>query len=151
MIYADWIMVIFFLAVVMAVLLDWRRKPRRRLASGAITFTGPNGEIMSKLVARIDQTLAGPIVLSFLDKKENPTNPAVSPSWSLTSEGVVSLAVADDGMSAAVTVLAPGSTTLNVTAEGTTTPGEDELHLTGDIQILPAEIATGQINFPAVA
>lgn len=105
---------------------------------------------MSKLVMRTDQNGAT-ATLSFKDAKGNDAQPASPPVWSLGTAGVANLEVASDGMSAQVTPVASGITTVDVIAEGDEAPGVDTLHLTGDIQVIPAEIATGEINFGPVS
>lgn len=75
--------------------------------------------------------------------------PAAPPVWSLTKDGVVSMTVADDGMSASFVRATDGSdqTDVNVVAEGDPTPGVDTIHLTGTIQVLAKEITSGEIDF----
>lgn len=101
---------------------------------------------MSKLIIRADQT-SSEATLKFKDAKGNDALPAAPPVWSTTVAGIIDLVVAADGLSAVVSPLQAGATTINVIAEGDVTPGVDTINLTGDVQVVPAEIATGEIDF----
>lgn len=142
------IAILMFTALLLGAFLFRRRKPGRlRPVTGTITFSGQTqGDDMSKLVIRVDQTGAQ-ASLAFKDAKGNVAQPAAPPVWSVTAPGIIGLAVADDGMSAQITPQAAGAVQIDVTAEGDPTPGVDTLHLSGDVQVTPAEIATGEIDF----
>lgn len=101
---------------------------------------------MSKGILRVDQN-AMVASLVFKDAKGNAANPASPPQWSLTGDGVVSMTVADDGMSATFAPIAVGDVSVNVIAEGDAQPGVDTVQLSGDISVVPAEIATGELSF----
>jgi|SRR5579859_7462583 len=91
--------------------------------------------------------------LKFFDNETppQPSQPASPPQWSMGTAGVASMAVAPDGMSAVFTRVAAGTTTVDVVAEGDPTPGVDTVHLTGSLQVLPNEIASGEIDFGAAS
>lgn len=105
---------------------------------------------MSKAIIRVDQN-GTTARLKFVDGKGNPAQPASPPKWSVTVDGVITMTVADDGMSAAIAPAGVGDTTINVTAEGDPTPGVDTVLLSGDVSVVPAEIATGTLDFDPVA
>lgn len=122
-----------------------------RIATGLLFVVGPEGESeMSSAVMRVDQN-GCTATLAFKDAKGNAATPAAPPVWSTDTSGVVNLTVAADGMSAQIAPAGVGTTNINVVAEGDATPGVDTLHLTGSVQVTPAEIATGEIDFGAVS
>lgn len=125
---------------------DHPRPRENRIATGTIRFTGPTGELMSTLVLKADDVSA-PATLGFKDKAGNAASPASPPVWTMTVAGVVSLDVAADGLSAVVKPVGVGSTEIDVVAEGDATPGVNTLHLAGTVQVVAAEIATGEIDF----
>ena len=101
---------------------------------------------MSKGIIRVDQnSMVASLV--FKDAKGNAANPAAPPQWSVTQEGIVNMSVAEDGMSASFSPVAVGDVTVNVIAEGDATPGVDTVQLSGDISVVAAEIATGELSF----
>lgn len=104
---------------------------------------------MSKLIMRVDQNGAT-ATLAFKDAKGNPAVPASPPAWSTTVDGIITLAVAGDGLSAQIAPAGVGATSINVVAEGDATAGVDTIQLSGDVQVTAAEIATGEIDFGAV-
>lgn len=89
--------------------------------------------------------------LSITDKKGNITAPAFAPVWSLSADGVVSMTVADDGLSASFTPITVGEVTVDVVVEGDPTPGVDTIHGTGTISVLAAEAASVELVFGSVS
>lgn len=89
------------------------------------------------------------VALVLKDADGNVAVAAAPPVWSLDADGVVSLVVDGDGMSATLTKVAVGSCNVNVVVEGDPTPGVDTLHLSGEVQVLPAEAASGELVFGA--
>jgi hypothetical protein len=105
---------------------------------------------MAKAILHTDDTSVS-ASLVFKDKKGNVTAPAAPPAWSLSADGIVTMTVAADGMSASFAPAAPGDVAVNVVAEGDATPGVDTLHASGDISVLAAEAASVDLSFGPVA
>lgn len=121
----------------------WRPWPRRRprIKSGIIVWR----MLMDGVIGGGQNTISAS--LKFVDKAGASASPASPPSWTTGTSGIVSAAVAADGMSAVFTRVGPGSTTVDVIAEGDPTAGVDTVHLTGNLTVLPNEIASGEIDF----
>jgi hypothetical protein len=80
--------------------------------------------------------------------KEGDNVPVVgAPKWSSAPDGIVSLTVADDGLSAVVTPAAVGDVTITVVAEGDDVAGVDTITLTGDVTVAPEEASGGKLVF----
>lgn len=127
---------------------DWC-KPKHPAVALRFLF-GPVNDIMAKAILHTDDNTVS-ATLAFTDKKGNATSPAAPPTWSLSADGIVSMTVAGDGLSAAFAPMAPGDVTVNVVAEGDATPGVDTLHISGDISVLPAEAASAELSFGPVS
>lgn len=104
---------------------------------------------MSKATMKADDNGVSALV-QFKDKHGNAASVVGAPEWSLSSDGVVSMTVAGDGLSAEFAPVAVGTVTVNVKAEGDATPGTDTISLSGDIEVIAAEAATGEIDFGPV-
>lgn len=105
---------------------------------------------MSSLVVHADSNGAKAAV-AFKDKKGNPAAP-VAVNWS-SSDTSIATVVGDalDGSNVATAQIAftgaVGSVTIDMLAEGDAVAGKDQVHQTGDIQVVAAEIATGDLSF----
>ena len=108
------------------------------------------GEQMAKSVMRTDSDGSkGTIV--YKDLKGKPGAKVYSvPAWSLSTDAVVDMVVADDGMSATFMPKDVGVVTVNVQAEGAATAGEQVIQNTGDIEVIPSDAETGEISFEPV-
>ena len=105
---------------------------------------------MSKAILHADDSSVG-ASLVLKDKKGNVTSPAAPPTWSVSADGVVTMTVAADGLSAAFVPAGVGDVTVDVVVEGDPLPGVDTLHASGDISVLPAEAATVDLGFGPVS
>lgn len=102
---------------------------------------------MSKAVMHADDT--GVVAsLALKDRHGNAVVPETAPEWSLSADDIVSMIVADDGMSASFAPTGKaGTITVDVVVDADLGPGVSDLHATGDIEVLPANIATADISF----
>lgn len=83
------------------------------------------------------------------DKNGNVVTPSSRPAWSLSQDGIVKMTVAFDGLSASFVPAGPvGVVTVDVLVDAADPTGSvKELHATGDIEVMAAEIATADLVF----
>jgi len=125
------------------------RKKKHRAVSGQMFFS-PIGAIMPKFTMKADDNGAR-ATLAFKDKKGNPAPVFGVPEWSLSADGIVDMTVDADGMGANFVPTDAtgglGTVTVNVKAEGDAVAGTDVINLTGDLEVIAADAATGEIAF----
>jgi len=68
------------------------------------------------------------------------------PTWTVDQAALLSLTVADDGMSAELTATGVGLATITVTAEGDPTPGVDTITVSGSVNIVD-EASSATLTF----
>lgn len=99
---------------------------------------------MSKIL-HLGNTTTGTV--EYEDKEGDEVPVVGAPKWSVAPDGIVTLAVADDGKSCVVTPVAIGDATITVVAEGDETVGVDTITLTGDITVAAEEASSGKLVF----
>lgn len=104
---------------------------------------------MSKAVLHMDDTSV-PATLTLLDKHGNVATPQTPPAWTVSADGVVTMTVAADGLSATFAPAGVGEITVDVVVDADPGDGVTELHASGQIQVLAAGIATAELGFGAV-
>ena len=111
---------------------------------------GPIGDKMATAILHLsDHSVTASLVAT--DNDGNIVPLPSPPQWSLSADGIVTMTVAADGMSASFAPASPGTVTVNVVAEGDPQPGVDTLHATGDINVLAAEATKVELTFGAVS
>lgn len=82
--------------------------------------------------------------VSFRDAKGYETSPEGTPAWSSSDEAVASVQASEDGLSASVTVGAPGATVIEV--RETDSQGQ-EIVAQGTVTVQPGDAVIGEVNF----
>jgi hypothetical protein len=101
---------------------------------------------MSKIVLKLgDKGATATLVPK--DAQGNPATLNGAPVWSMGTAGVAAITPSADGLSASFVSIAPGDTTVNAVCEGDPQAGIDTINATGEIQVLPLEAATVDMNF----
>lgn len=104
---------------------------------------------MATAVVRVDD--AGlKAVLVATDREGNAAVLPNVPVWSVTVDGIVTMTVAEDGMSATFVPDVVGEVTVNVVVEADVEPGVNTLHASGDISVIAAEAASLDLQFTMV-
>lgn len=86
--------------------------------------------------------------VSFLDEHGHETSADDVPQWSSSDEAVASVAASEDGMSASVSILAPGVALIDVSS--TNTDGS-MASAQGTITVQPGDAVIGEVNFTEAA
>ncbi len=108
-----------------------------------ITFTSGGVVTLAETTVRDDVgTLSASV--SFKDVHGHDTAAEDVPTWTSSDEAVLSLDVADDGLSATATVNAPGASLVEVTS---TTADGDEIKAQGTVTVTAGEPASGEVTF----
>jgi hypothetical protein len=87
--------------------------------------------------------------VGFVDAHGHPTTADDVPAWSSDNEAAATVAASEDGLSATVTVVAPGAAIISVNSVNTdgTTAGAQ-----GTVTVLPGDAVLGEVTFtPAEA
>lgn len=109
-----------------------------------ITFTTNEGVVtLAETQVRDDAGTLNARV-SFKDIHGHETAAEDTPEWTSSDEAVLSLAVAEDGMSAVATVNGPGASLVEVTS---TTADGDEIVAQGTVTVTAGEPASGEVSF----
>lgn len=93
----------------------------------------------------IGQKVIGSV--QFLDRKGRPAKVDGVPEWSVSDEAVVSMVVADDGMSAEFEALAEGAVVVQVGADADLGDDVKQIIGVGSLAVLPAEAVGVEISF----
>jgi uncharacterized protein YjdB len=112
-----------------------------------ITFTATtDGEEVVTLAETQVQDDVGQLTarVSFKDVHGHDTAAEDVPTWTSSDESVVSLEVAEDGLSATATVNAPGASLIEVTSM---TADGDEIKAQGTVTVTAGEPASGEVTF----
>lgn len=80
----------------------------------------------------------------FLDAEGNETTADDVPQWSSDNEDAATVTASDDGMSATVTVGAPGAAVISV---DTTNEDGSTVHSQGTVTVLPGDAVSGDVQF----
>jgi hypothetical protein len=122
-------------------------KPRRP-KSGTVYFTTKQGDKpVSEITVQEDHA---PLKASVVFKDVNGlvVQPDDIPRWSSSDETTASVSSAEDGMSAEVTIVAPGATVIEVASTESNTGVEVIAQGTVTVQpILPGDTAIGEVTF----
>jgi hypothetical protein len=89
---------------------------------------------------------SGPLTgtVTFLDAEGNPTTADDVPQWTSDNEAAATVVAADDGLSATVTIGAPGAAIIavhSVNTDGSTVDAQ------GTVTVLPGDAAVGSVDF----
>lgn len=89
---------------------------------------------------------SGPLNASvaFVDAHGHPTTADDIPAWSSDNEAAASVAASEDGLSATVSILAPGAAIISVSStntDGSTAAAQ------GTITVLPGDAVIGEVSF----
>lgn len=103
---------------------------------------------MSKAVLKSDDN-GVTATLGFKDRKGNVTVPKDKSRWSVSSDGVVEMTVAEDSQSARFVPKGIGLVTIDVVVDADPGEGERDIHATGEIEVIPAEVQTATLDFGA--
>ena len=82
--------------------------------------------------------------VTFLDAEGNPATPDDVPSWTSDNEDAATVEAAEDGLSATVTIGAPGAAIISV---DTTNTDGSTVHSQGTITVLSGDVVSGDVQF----
>lgn len=108
-----------------------------------VIFTGKEGSRMGAITVGDDAGTLDASV-SFLDEHGHETTADDVPQWTSSDEAVASVAASEDGLSATVTVNAPGVALIDVVStndDGSTAQAQ------GTITVQPGDAVIGDVNF----
>ena len=83
--------------------------------------------------------------VKFLDAHGHETPADDVPAWSSSDESVATVAASEDGMSATVSILAPGVTLIEVSSTEESTGAEVKAQ--GTITVSPGDAVIGEVSF----
>lgn len=86
--------------------------------------------------------------VSFLDAHGHPTTADDVPAWASDNEAAASVAASEDGLSAVVSILAPGAAIISVT---TTNTDGSTASAQGTVTVMPGDAFIGEVSFEAAA
>jgi hypothetical protein len=117
-----------------------------KLALITFTYTDDDGK---EVIALADTSVRDDVgtlsaSVSFKDVHGHDTAAEDVPSWTSSDEAVLSLDVADDGLSATATVNGPGASLVEVTSM---TADGDEIKAQGTVTVTAGEPASGDVTF----
>lgn len=122
------------------------RNPRRGdIVKGNMLFGAPEGDLAKGFIDLDQASISS--ALDLRNKAGEQVTPDTPPVWTLGNPTVASVAVAADGMSAVFTPLAVGTTSVNVTLDAELGEGVREMVLSGELEVTPGDIATGEVTF----
>lgn len=93
----------------------------------------------------ISQKVTGSV--SFMDRHGNPAPVDGKPVWTNSDEAIVSMVVAEDGLSAEFTALSLGTVSITCDADADLGEGVKSIVATGALSVLPAEAVSAEIKF----
>lgn len=82
--------------------------------------------------------------VTFLDAEGNPATPDDTPQWSSDNEDAATVEAAEDGLSATVSIGAPGAAIISV---DTTNEDGSTVHSQGTITVLSGDVVSGDVQF----
>lgn len=103
-----------------------------------------NGTLLMSKTLNIGSTSTATV--AYQDKAGTDVAVVGIPVWTVDDEAIATLVVGDDGMSAVITAVSAGTSTITVTAEGDPTPGVDTITLTGTLNVVD-EASGGTLSF----
>jgi len=84
--------------------------------------------------------------VTLLDAEGNVTTADDTPQWSSDDEAVATVEASEDGLSATITIGAPGAAIISV---DTTNEDGSQVHSQGTITVLPGDAVSGDVDFEA--
>jgi len=89
---------------------------------------------------------------TFLDARGNPATPGATPTWTSSDESVATIEVAEDGMSATVTVVGGlGAAQITCTDPESADDNTDDVISVGTVSVVPGNAVVGDIQFSPTA
>lgn len=141
------------LAAVLAILARELTTQQGNARFGVMFFNDERSNTMGEITVK---DTAGPIeaAVTFLDAHGAATTPDTVPVWTSSDETVATVAAADDGLSATITVGQPGVTIIEAAEQETVeeTGATSTVAAQGTVTVQPADAVIGSVEFtPAAA
>lgn len=102
------------------------------------------GEVQMGMISVQDDASPLHASVTFLDAEGNPATPDDVPSWTSDNEDAATVEAAEDGLSATVTIGAPGAAIISV---DTTNTDGSTVHSQGTITVLSGDVVSGDVQF----
>lgn len=102
------------------------------------------GEVQMGMISVQDDASPMHASVTFLDAEGNPATPDDVPQWSSDNEDAATVEAAEDGLSATVSIGAPGAAIISV---DTTNEDGSSVHSQGTITVLSGDVVSGDVQF----